>query len=365
MKKLILILLVATLITGITLSSCAAPTPAPTPTPSPSPAPAPSPSPKEPKILKMAWSFPPKGAITPGWYWFGEELEKRTNGAYKIDFYGGGALYKSAQVVDALKSGISDLGFINPMSFQNQFPLSTVAQIPSTSHPDKIEGYMASYETALEMFKKYPEMRDEWKDFEFFLWHPMPSNHPLTNKKITKPDELKGMKLQAESYDGDIVKEIGATAVHVVPPELYLSMERNVVQGAVSVGWNHVDALKLYEVGKYMIDNVDFMHGVSTIMINRNSWNSLPPDIQKLMKDMAPEIVRRSSIAFLESNDRGKANIRDRGGDAVVVTPAEQKLWQTYLSKVDGLWLEEMKSLGVTKAPQVLEDFKKILASKL
>jgi hypothetical protein len=62
------------------------------------------------------------------------EVEKRSGGRLKIEYYWSGSLLPAKETVSGLKTGVADLGFVHSGYEPGKLPLSTVASLPAISH---------------------------------------------------------------------------------------------------------------------------------------------------------------------------------------------------------------------------------------
>ncbi len=194
--------------------------------------------------------MPPTGTITSGWKLFASELEKQTNGRYKIDFYPAESLIKSAEQLNALGAGIADMGNCQLTSFQQSFPINTVVSLPSVAFPDTPAGHLAAQTAALQLFDKFPVIAAEFRQFKVIFRHPLPAYIMISKKsKVTVPNDVKGLKVACEGMNKDIVTMAGGAPVNMMPPAVYQSMDKGVVDAAM-VGWFHVISEHFEEVGR-------------------------------------------------------------------------------------------------------------------
>ncbi len=104
------------------LAGCSS-TPAPTKAPTAAPAPAPAP----PQVIKVKFStylVPAPYAQSIATDWWASEIKKRTNGLVDISLTYGGALTKSGEELEQIKSGLIDTSWLLSMSFSSMVPLS-------------------------------------------------------------------------------------------------------------------------------------------------------------------------------------------------------------------------------------------------
>ena len=174
---------------------------------------------------------------------------------------------------------------------------------------------------------------------------------------MSVPNDLKGLKVAAGGADQDLVKLAGGTPVMVIPPDMYQALDKGVVDAAVT-GWVQINAQKFDEVANYFLD-YGLGQNVQTVIMNLEKWNSLPPDIQKILTDMVPEMEEISARAMYTDDGKGREKVASEPNKTVVVPNAEQrKLWDELCIPMETAWLDEMKAAGVTDAPAILSYIK-------
>ncbi len=357
------------LVIAFVLSACSQQAPAPTQNPttalpqssaakptSSSPASsAPSPSaPAGVKTLKFAYDMTPVSAITAGWTWFAPEFEKRTNGRYKIDFYPNQTLIKQSEQLNGLAAGIADFSTCQLVSQQQAFPVNAVVSLPSTAFPDTMAGHQAARDAARALYDKFPAIAGELKQFKVVFRHPLPANIIITKKtKVVLPSDMKGLKIASLGMDKDIVSMAGGAPVNMVPPDIYQALDKGVVDGAM-VGWFHMVSQHFEEITNYFND-YSFAQLPQYVLMNTNSWNSLSPDVQKVINDLAPEVETRSSESYMSQIEKGKGLVKAKSATVTTPTPDQRKVWSDLIKPLDGIWLDQMKAKGVTDAPAMLD----------
>jgi len=113
-----------------------------------------------------------------GW---GTELEKRTNGKVKMEYYPAEALGKMAEMYDLVVSGVADLSLHFTGATPGRFPVTDVCQIPFVTKPGtNIEM------VAWQMYQKYPEIQKEYSDTKLLALVSSPTHSILTKKPVRK-----------------------------------------------------------------------------------------------------------------------------------------------------------------------------------
>ena len=63
----------------------------------------------KPITLKFNYSMPLKKSIAGSWHWYGNELEKQSNGRVKFQFFPLGGLFKAKETRDNIIAGTADI----------------------------------------------------------------------------------------------------------------------------------------------------------------------------------------------------------------------------------------------------------------
>src|SRR5690606_737156 len=136
----------------------------------------------------------------------------------------------------------------------------------------------------------------------------------MTNniRPITGPDDLKGIKmrtLQAPTILSTY-RAYGANPTAMAYTEVYNGLQQGVVEGQENPLAN-IDSMKFYEVQKYMTMTNHIYHTYGAVM-NKAAWESLPPDLQKVVKEAFD--TGRDYARQLTNEDEAKilANIKDQ-----------------------------------------------------
>ena len=129
----------------------------------------------------------------------------------------------------------------------------------------------------------------ELDKFKLLLIHGIiPGNLFLRNKKVTKLEDMAGLKI--ESVAGPptaLVEALKAVPIAVRTPDLYMALNAGQIDGMFS-GPDSTASYKRYEPCKYQVKIPGFA-GAWVALMNMNTWNKLPPDIQKIIDQVNKE----------------------------------------------------------------------------
>jgi TRAP-type C4-dicarboxylate transport system substrate-binding protein len=302
--------------------------------------------------------MPLKMTVSQGWHWWAEELEKRTEGKVKVEFYPGGTLFALAASVDSVIAGVADIAMTSIGAFSERYPLSNVGSLPTASFPDTAEGLIVGDKALMTLYEKFPEVAAEWKDVKLLGFYQLASYNIHSKKAIRVPDDLKGVKIGGDGLKMDFAKLCGAVGVTIAPPDMYMNLQTGVVDAGF-LNWDHAGIYHTYEVVSYFTD-YGFGATALPVIMNLNSWNALPPDIQKIMMELIPE----SQVVFARAGtvgmDKGRKDVKESGKTTITLTPDQIKLWQEKGKPIDDAWIAEMKAKGKTSAALVLQEWKRL-----
>jgi TRAP-type C4-dicarboxylate transport system substrate-binding protein len=276
------------------------------------------------------------------------EVNKRleANGnKYKIawkEAYGG-QLYKANATLASVEQGITDIGWVFSYLEPSKMPLMQLsAHTPFTSSdPRVVIGAMT------EMIENNPAFKAEWDRHNVvFLGATASDTYDLWTKfPIKSVDDLKGRKLSAPGILGLWMRGAEATPVDGALTTYYTDIQTGVSEGVVSLATGMLPT-KVYEVAPY-ITKVDmgvvFSGGLA---INRDTWNKLPPEVQKALREAGAEYSRRHGEDLLQRNLNAMKTMVEIGAKQnppvtlTVLSPSERQRWIKQLPDLAATWIK-------------------------
>jgi len=268
------------------------------------------------------------------------EVEKRTNNRVKITFYPGGTLAPAPLVYDNVVKGIADFGWSFLSYSRGRFPLSEVIDLPL--------GYKSGY-TATKLINEYYKKfkPKELDDVKVMYLHAHGPGMLHTKKPVNKLEDLKGMKIRATGLASKIVTALVGSPVGTSMPETYDVLRTGVADGAMAP----FEALQGFKWGEVVNSStVAYGSGYSTgmfIVMNKNKWNSLPPDIQKVFNEVNEEWIEKQAKAWDEIEKEGVDFTQKRGNKIIRLTNEENARWAAAVKPLLDEYLKSMKAKGL------------------
>ena len=219
--------------------------------------------------------------------YFVDLINRQALGELYIEYNEGGALVTTSdEIFDAVRTGSLDMATDWPSYWEGRdtaFGLVTSAPMILTPGDYMIWYWQAG---GLELVQK---LYDEYN----IVWYPhsvtSPESGQRTNVPIKELTDYSGLKLrQCGRVQALILEKLGAGAVFLPGADIYLSLDRGVVDGA-EFGVPETDwSMAFQEISKYSVVPGWHQPGpVSGVMINKDSYEELPDHVKYLFKEAA------------------------------------------------------------------------------
>ena len=291
--------------------------------------------------LNYANFFPapsPHSVLAEQW---GKEIEKRTNGRVKITFFHGGTLAPAAQIYDSTVQGIADMGFSVLAYTRGKFPLTEVMDLPLG-----LKNGVTATKLINAYYKKFqPKEFDEVK--VLYLHAHGPGLIHTTKKPVAKLEDLKGMKLRATGLSAKLVLALGAAPVGTTMPETYDVLRTGVAEGALAPFMALKD-FRWGELTSYSILNYGSSYSVGFfVVMNKNKWNALPPDIQNIFNQVNEEYVEKVGALWDQTDKDGIEFVKSKGGKLLPLSKEEDARWAKAVRPLLDEYVTTMKTKGL------------------
>lgn len=261
-----------------------------------------------------------------------EEVTKRTGGRVKIDYYPDAQLYAYNPSESSLAAGSLDLAQFpgHTMVFTSRvvelpFLLDSMAQLREFFEKGGME--IISKEAASKNMKP--------------LWSmPFGTHGAIFRKTVRTLEDLKGLKLRSPTPQlVDYLGRLGAANVNVAVGEVYQALQLGTIDGVLSTTESFLSR-KWYEGVSYFLDT-RFAMSVHLSMINLQRWNSLPPDIQKIMLAVGKEQEEKLYSVGEKYDKEVREKLRQLIKTTYSLPPQELKRWQEKAKEIWSKWAKQ------------------------
>ena len=293
--------------------------------------------------LKVSNFFPPPSKQSKITEDFAAELERRSGGKLKVQFFGGGSLLKAPAMFKGIETGIADIGYSHVYYTPGRMPVSELIGLPIGTPTGWVGAHMG-----YDFYQKYKPK--EFGNVKVLAIHGNAPSMILSSKPVQKLEDLKGLIIRAPDLSGEVVEALGGTAAPTPMIEVYDAISKGVVQGV----WAPYETLKTFrfaEVTKHVA--VCWQLGSVYpfyLAMNQDSYNKLPRDMQSLVDTMAGEYQERYALMWNEIELVGKAFGAQMGVNYNELSDAEGARWAKAAESVIDKNIKNMVSKGYSES---------------
>jgi TRAP-type transport system periplasmic protein len=269
-----------------------------------------------------------------------KEVEKRTNGAVKINIFPGGTLTPLDQTYDGVVKGICDIGLSVVSYVKGRFPLSEAVDLPL--------GYTSGLQAtrlANAYFEKFKPK--EFSDVKMLYMSAHGPGLLMTKTPVKKLEDLKGMKIRCTGTSLKVVSALGGTPVAMPQSETYDALQKGVVSGVLSPmetlqGWKFAEVVK----------DVTEDYGTAYTLLfftamNQKKWDALPKDVQETIEKINQEWIEKSGQGWDKIDKAGKEYALSKGINFIALSKDEEARWVTAVEPVLEDYVKSCEAKGL------------------
>ena len=294
---------------------------------------------QKPIELSYAVFYPPAHKHTASAIEWSKDIEKRTNGRVKITVYSGGTLTPADKTYLGVIKGIADIGWSVAGYTKGRFPFSEALELPFG-----VKNAVTCSRMINEFYKKFPPMQKEFEEVKVMYIHGHGPGLLHTKKPVYKLEDLKGMKIRAPGSIGTIISLLGGAPVGMTMSEAYDALSKGVVEGILAP-YEPLEGFKLGEVVKYTTES--YCIGYTTIqyiIMNKEKWNSLPPDIQKVIEQVNQEWIEKTGKVWDGVDESAKEYCLKLGHQMIPLSKEEEEKWTKAVKPLMDTYVNNMKA---------------------
>lgn len=271
---------------------------------------------------------------------WGKEIEKRTNGKVSVAVFPGGTLTPADKCYDGVEKGISDVGMSVFAYTRGKFPLTEVMDLPVG-----IKSGLTATKLINEYYNRFQPKEMDGVKVMFLHAHGPGLLH--TKTAVNRLEDLKGMKVRCTGLATKIVSALGGTPVAMPMGETYDALSRGVVDASMAPQ-ESLNTWKWGEVVKFTTE--DFGASYSTgmfVVMNKDKWNALPPDVQKTIEKINEEWIEKSGKGWDDIDKAGRDATLKLGNKIITLTKDEDARWASAVRPLLDEYVTNMKSKGL------------------
>jgi TRAP-type C4-dicarboxylate transport system substrate-binding protein len=294
--------------------------------------------------LEFASYLPAQEGVSMALQEWSREIEKKTGGRVAITFHPGGTLVPMMQTYDSVASGMADIGFAQFANSPGRFPMMELLD-----YPLGLKTSAASWRLAREYVDKFKPK--ELSDVKVLF---LVSTTPAvvhTKKPVNKLEDLKGRKVR--TLAGPMVtalKLLGAVPVVIPTVDVYDSASKGVIEGTLSA----IPGMVTFKWGEVLPNTVNNYRtsncAINFAVMNKDKWNSLPPDIQQIIDKTSDEYWDKVGKVWDQMTADAIRTLTTAKHSFVSLSAAEEERWAKQIAPLYDTYVKEKSAKGLPAA---------------
>lgn len=278
---------------------------------------------------------------------FAEQVEEKTNGDIKIEFYPAESLVKAKDTHIALKTGTIDLAVYPYIYSAGVIPEMNLILMPGVwrTHDDVF---------AFRLSDAWQKIEQKAEDYGFktLSWIQISGGVASSGEPVHVPEDVKGKKLRAAGkYMEAALRSAGATPVSMPSSDNYNAMQLGLLD-AMWTSSSSFGAYRLYEVSKSYTSPEDYSvyFTIEPITISMKTWKKLTPEQQKILTEVGTSLEEESLKGAKAEDARIAKEFSDKGVEVSKMTLDEWNAWQPLFKKSHDMFKKD-----VPQAAEILD----------
>lgn len=241
--------------------------------------------------------------------WAAEEIEKRTEGRYKIDVFPASQLGKESDINQGLTLGTVDI-IISGSSFAaREFPRIGVTYFPYIFRDaDHLLAYAKS-----DKYKELTAGYEEASGHHITATTYYGTRHATSNRPIAKCADMQGLKIRVPDVPAYLAmpRACGANTAPIAFAEVYLALQNGTVE-AQENPLTTIDAKKFYEVQTHINLTGHIVDHLNTI-VSKTVWAQLSDADKAIFTEVMQEAAARATKIIVERENELVQTFKARG----------------------------------------------------
>jgi len=213
-----------------------------------------------------------------------------SGGRIKLEMHYAGEICPSFEIAEAVRDGVLDMGYTWPRYSASKIPVGEV-----------LNGTVFSWANSMQasIILHQPRMleiaQEAFAELGCYYIGPVlvtPAKI-ISTKPISSIADLKKLIIRTGGASGEIITRLGGAVVSAPGEEIFSSLQKGIFDGSIYGAWDNGVTYGFFDVAKYLLDNVPFANPcVACYVMNLELWNSLPEDLQEIIRTSVSESSR-------------------------------------------------------------------------
>ncbi|HLF10415.1 MAG TPA: TRAP transporter substrate-binding protein [Gammaproteobacteria bacterium] len=252
-----------------------------------------------------------------------KELEERSGGRLKLDIYPAEQLGKLSQQYNLVRRGDVDIAFFMHGTPAGRFPLMELTHLPLLFKSGEQQS-----QVLMSLVPEYLAAEHRGVKILYLFGH-SPGVILTRSRPVHRPEDLQGLRIRHPSaVIGETLRAWGASPAGMPPGEIAENLDKGVIDGLV-LPYDGALGFRLAPYLRYSTEVFSYVNSFGVIM-NPQSYEQLPPDLQQLIDDTTGMRAAREVGARWDSMEvPGKKYMVDNGIEIIELSDEQRALFAT------------------------------------
>ncbi|MCJ0763938.1 TRAP transporter substrate-binding protein [Variovorax terrae] len=244
---------------------------------------------------------------------FAKEVEKRTNGRYKIQTFYNGSIGGERESIEAVQLGTQELTFTSSGPIPNFVPETRILDVPFLFRDKAHARAVLDGPIGQDLLTKFDS-----KGMKALAWAENGFRHMTNSKRaVNSPDDLKGLKMRTMENPVHVAayKGFGIITTPMAFPEVFTALQQGTVDGQENP-LPVIMSAKFDQVQKYLT-LTGHVYSPCIFLMNKGMYDKLSDADKKAFLESAKVAAAANRARVDEDDAKGVAELRAKGMQVV------------------------------------------------
>ena len=271
--------------------------------------------------------------------YFGEILEKRTDGRITVDVFPNSQLGDDVQMLEMLQTGTLDMTYPSSSAATSYVEELAVFDLPFLLPSREAAIDVLQSDVALELLEGFEDSGLKPLAFSENGYRQLSNSA----RPVETPEDVAGLDVRGLSVRTmenpvhlDIWETLGANPTPMAFGELFSAMEQGVVDGQENP-WSTILTSNFHEVQDYGTET-RHVYTPFIMMLSERTWDSMAPEYQELVMEAARQSAEYEIQLSAEYDEWSREQLEERGMEITRLNDEQLAAFQEAVQPVYEKW---------------------------
>lgn len=284
-------------------------------------------------------------------------VSEETDDQISFDYYPGGQISKTPELLRAIKGGIADVAPVPIGYVSDELPLNGVSMLPGlgSSSTEIVTAYSSALKSGI--------LKEEFTSNNLMpllvMAYP-PYQLVSIGEKIDSADGFEGTVLRSAGGAMNLaISELGASPAEIPIGDTYIALERGTVDGTISA-FASIKPFSLQELMKSMSSNGAFGTFTNVLSMPLDNFDALSREMQTTLVNCGTRTEEAMASHLDQEVEVLAQEFTELGIEIYEFAPDELDKINSSLAEVQKDWVQRLDNRGLAAA-QALEEYSSAL----